>query len=296
MVKPFVKWAGGKGQLLAEIAKYYPFDSKKINRYVEPFVGGGAVLFDILSKYKLEYVCLNDINADLINTYLTVRDNVDGLVKRLHDIQTEYIALDGESRKRFYYDKRERYNMLTTCNIYDNCEKAALLIFLNKTCFNGLYRVNQKGLFNVPSGTYKNPLICDEKNLRSISMLLQNTEIVCGDYGALEDKIDENTFVYIDPPYRPLNNTSSFTAYTANAFSDDEQIRLAKFVDAISAKGALVLESNSDPKNYDEEDAFFDIMYTNYSIQRVDATRMINSKSSGRGKIKELLISNFMEA
>lgn len=295
MVKPFVKWAGGKGQLLAEIAKYYPFDSKKITRYVEPFVGGGAVLFDILNKYKLEYVCLNDINTDLINTYSTVRDNIDELIERLIDIQGEYLSLDSDNRKRFYYDKRERYNMLKTGSICDNCEKAALLIFLNKTCFNGLYRVNQKGLFNVPAGAYKNPLICDEKNLRSIAMLLQNTEIVCGDYGALEDKIDKNTFVYIDPPYRPLSNTSSFTAYTANAFGDDEQIRLAKFVEAITAKGALVLESNSDPKNYDEDDAFFDIIYTNYSIQRVDATRMINSKSSGRGKIKELLISNFME-
>ncbi len=296
MVKPFVKWAGGKGQLLAEIEKYYPFESKKITRYVEAFVGGGAVLFDVLSKYKLEYVCLNDVNADLINTYLMVRDNVDGLIEILLAIQEEYLLLDSEKRKQFYYDKRARYNALKTGGMYAACEKAALLIFLNKTCFNGLYRVNQKGLFNVPAGAYKNPLICDETNLRSIAGLLNNTEIICGDYAALENKIDEKTFVYIDPPYRPLSNTASFTAYTANAFGDDEQIRLAKFVDTISSKGALVLESNSDPKNFDEEDDFFDVIYKNYSINRVEAARMINSKSSGRGKIKELLISNFMEA
>lgn len=293
--RPFLKWAGGKGQLLTEIAEYYPFEKGNINRYVEPFVGGGAVLFDILSKYKLEYVCINDINIDLINTYRTIQRDTDKLIDILENMQEKFLALDTEERKKFFLEQRERYNFLKIRNTNNdnNCEKAGLLIFLNKTCFNGLYRVNKKGLFNVPVGSYKKPLICDEENLRTIAKLLQNTEITCGDYTKIADRIDDKTFVYIDPPYRPLNNTSSFTAYTANAFDDDEQIRLSKFVQLISEKGARILESNSDPKNNNSNDDFFDKIYISYNIKRVSATRMINSKSSGRGKISELLISNF---
>lgn len=293
--RPFLKWAGGKGQLLTEIAEYYPFEKGNINRYVEPFVGGGAVLFDILSKYKLEYVCINDINVDLINTYRTIQRDTDKLIDILENMQEKFLALDTEERKKFFLEQRERYNFLKIRNTNNdnNCEKAGLLIFLNKTCFNGLYRVNKKGLFNVPVGSYKKPLICDEENLRTIAKLLQNTEITCGDYTKITDRIDDKTFVYIDPPYRPLNNTSSFTAYTANAFDDDEQIRLSKFVQLISEKGARILESNSDPKNNNSNDDFFDKIYISYNIKRVSATRMINSKSSGRGKISELLISNF---
>ena len=293
--RPFLKWAGGKGQLLTEIAEYYPFEKGNINRYVEPFVGGGAVLFDILSKYKLEYVCINDINVDLINTYRTIQRDTDKLIDILENMQEKFLALDTEERKKFFLEQRERYNFLKIRNTNNdnNCEKAGLLIFLNKTCFNGLYRVNKKGLFNVPVGSYKKPLICDEENLRTIAKLLQNTEITCGDYTKIADRIDDKTFVYIDPPYRPLNNTSSFTAYTANAFDDDEQIRLSKFVQLISEKGARILESNSDPKNNNSNDDFFDKIYISYNIKRVSATRMINSKSSGRGKISELLISNF---
>ena len=210
-------------------------------------------------------------------------------------MQEKFLALDTEERKKFFLEQRERYNFLKIRNTNNdnNCEKAGLLIFLNKTCFNGLYRVNKKGLFNVPVGSYKKPLICDEENLRTIAKLLQNTEITCGDYTKIADRIDDKTFVYIDPPYRPLNNTSSFTAYTANAFDDDEQIRLSKFVQLISEKGARILESNSDPKNNNSNDDFFDKIYISYNIKRVSATRMINSKSSGRGKISELLISNF---
>ena len=293
-VKPFLKWAGGKGQLITEIAEYYPFDKYNITRYVEPFVGGGAVLFDILSKYKLEYVCINDINADLINAYRTIKENTDNLIDILEDMQVKFLNLDNEKRKEFFLEQRERYNFLKTREENANdCEKAGLLIFLNKTCFNGLYRVNKKALFNVPFGSYKKPMICDEDNLRTIAKLLQNTEITCGDYAKIIDKIDDKTFVYIDPPYRPLNNTSSFTAYSENTFNDDEQIRLAEFVKLISEKGARVLESNSDPKNNDSNDDFFDKIYISYNIKRVAATRMINSKGSGRGKISELLISNF---
>ncbi|MBQ3124224.1 MAG: DNA adenine methylase [Clostridia bacterium] len=293
-VKPFLKWAGGKGQLLKEIEKYYPFDSGVITKYAEPFVGGGAVLFDILSKYNLEEIYISDINAELINTYVIVRDNVEELIKLLKKYQLEYVPLDTEDRKSYYIAKRERFNDLkVNGNEVENIEKAALMIFLNKTCFNGLYRVNKKGLFNVPMGAYKNPLICDEKNLRAVSEKLQNVKIVCGDYRKSAEFIDEHTFVYFDPPYRPLTETASFTAYTENLFNDEEQIELAEFVESMHKKGAKIVVSNSDPKNSNTEDDFFDNIYSAHKIKRVEATRMINCNSESRGKIKELLISNF---
>ena len=293
-VKPFLKWAGGKGQLLHEIEKYYPFGDKTITKYAEPFVGGGAVLFDILSKYDLKEVYIGDINAELINTYRMIRDNIDELVSMLAGTQSVFASMDTEHRKAYYLAKRARFNDLKVQeNEGEKIEKAALMIFLNKTCFNGLYRVNQKGLFNVPMGAYKNPLICDAENLRAVSERLQNVTIVCGDYRESAAFIDANTFVYFDPPYRPITDTASFTAYTENLFTDEEQIALASFVDAMHEKGARILMSNSDPKNADAEDDFFDTLYSAYKIQRVDAARMINCKSEARGKIKELLISNF---
>jgi len=294
IVKPFLKWAGGKGQLISEIKKHYPFDNKKIVKYAEPFVGGGAILFDILSKYDLKEIYISDINAELINTYRIIRDEVDELVFMLNTMQSEFIPMDSGSRKDYYLSKRERFNkLLLTGNESNNIEKASLMIFLNKTCFNGLYRVNKKGLFNVPVGAYKNPTICDEENLAAVSEKLQNVIIVCGDYRESADFIDENTFVYFDPPYRPITNTASFTAYTENLFSDEEQIELANFVDEMHGKGARILVSNSDPKNIDKSDNFFDDIYSSHKIKRVRASRMINSKGDSRGKINELLISNF---
>lgn len=292
-VKPFLKWAGGKGQLLHEIQKYYPFNNG-ITKYAEPFVGGGAVLFDILAKYDLREIYISDINAELINTYTIVRDNIDDLIEMLYTLQNGFITLDTENRKNYYAEKRDRFNSLKVNNdINENIEKAALMIFLNKTCFNGLYRVNKKGFFNVPMGSYKNPLICDEENLRKVSQKLQNVKIVCGDYRESVNFIDENTFIYFDPPYRPITNTASFTAYTENLFNDKEQIELANFVDAMDKKGAKIVISNSDPKNTNAEDNFFDDIYSKHNINRVEANRMINSKGASRGKIKELLISNF---
>lgn len=293
-VKPFLKWAGGKSQLLKEIECYYPFDSGKITKYAEPFVGGGAVLFDILSKYDLEQIYISDINAELINTYRIIRYDVDALIEMLYGMKNEFIPLDTDARKEYYMKKRERFNDLkVNGNENINIEKAALMIFLNKTCFNGLFRVNKKGLFNVPMGSYKNPMICDEANLRAVSEKLQKVTIVCGDYRESADFIDENTFVYFDPPYRPITDTASFTAYTENLFNDEEQIELARFVDEMHKKGAKVVISNSDPKNTNTKDDFFDNIYSAYKIKRVEATRMINCNSEARGKIKELLISNF---
>lgn len=293
-IKPFLKWAGGKGQLLSEIEKYYPFEGGKIMKYAEPFVGGGAVLFDVLSRYDLEQVYICDINAELINTYRMIQDNIDALISMLATMQNEYVPLDSEHRKIYYMEKREQFNILKiNSGEVKNIERAALMIFLNKTCFNGLYRVNRKGLFNVPMGGYKNPLICDEENLRAVSKKLQKVMIVCGDYRQSADFIDEHTFVYFDPPYRPITETAAFTAYTENLFNDEEQIELAKYVDKLDRKGAKVVVSNSDPKNSNVEDDFFDDIYSSHRIKRVEAARMINCNSQGRGKIKELLISNF---
>ncbi len=293
-VKPFLKWAGGKGQLLKEIERYYPFADGRITKYAEPFVGGGAVLFDILSKYHLEEVYISDINAELVNTYRIIRDDIDTLIKMLYAMQNDFIPLDTDNRKAYYIEKRERFNYLkVNSNANVDTEKAALMIFLNKTCFNGLFRVNKKGLFNVPMGAYKNPMICDENNLRTVSEKLKRVTIVCGDYRESADFIDESTFVYFDPPYRPITDTASFTAYTENLFNDEEQIELARFVDDMHRKGAKVVVSNSDPKNSNTEDDFFDNIYSAHKIKRVEATRMINCNREARGKIKELIISNF---
>lgn len=292
-VKPFLKWAGGKGQLLREIEAYYPF-GPDITKYAEPFVGGGAVLFDILSRYDLEAVYISDINAELINTYRVVRDEIDGLIALLSRYQTEYPPLDTEARRAYYNRMRDRFNTLKTdCGTPESVEKAALMIFLNRTCFNGLYRVNRRGLFNVPVGDYARPLICDEENLRAASECLQPATIVCGDYRESAAFIDERTFVYFDPPYRPLTDTSSFTAYTELPFDDAQQIELAQFAEEMHRKGAKIVLSNSDPKNVCAEDDFFDSIYAPRQIRRVEAARMINRNSGARGKIHELLISNF---
>ena len=291
--KPFLKWAGGKGQLIKEIRKYYPFDKNpEITKYAEPFVGGGAVLFDILNNYKLEKVYISDINAELMNTYKVIRDDVSDLVKILKKYEREYLKANDKERKEIYKDKRAHFNELKSKGELE-IESAALMIFLNKTCFNGLYRVNGNGGFNVPMGVYKNPLICNEENLKKVSKKLQNVEIVCADYKESEKFIDDKTFVYFDPPYRPLSRTASFTSYTEQLFNDDKQLELANFVQTLDNKGARIVVSNSDPKNTNTDDNFFEDAYKKQNIKRVSASRMINSKSSERGKINELLISNF---
>ncbi|MEG1413429.1 MAG: DNA adenine methylase [Acidaminococcaceae bacterium] len=294
-LKPFVKWAGGKGQLLTEIRKVYPAQlGKTITKYAEPFVGGGAVLFDVLSNYELDSLYISDINAELINTYKIIRDDIDKLIERLSLIQLEYLAMEIEQRKLYYYDKRFVFNGLKiNLDERTNVEKAALFIFLNKTCFNGLYRVNKKGLFNVPMGAYKTPCICDAENLRNISQALKKVIIVCGDYRKSVTFIDQNTFVYFDPPYRPLTETASFTSYTEQIFDDQAQKELAYFVAQMSEQGAKIVASNSDPKNSNAEDDFFDVLYSEHKINRIEATRMINCNGSSRGKISELLIANW---
>ncbi|MEE0353164.1 MAG: DNA adenine methylase [Treponema sp.] len=287
---PFVKWAGGKTQLLPEIRKHYPH---RIKKYCEPFVGGGAVLFDVLQKCHPEEVLINDVNAELINVYSHVKSNVRMLSNELICLQNQYLLKSQEERKLFFIEKRNSFNSLDiNGGKREKLEKAALFIFLNKTCFNGLYRVNKKGEFNVPFNNAKNPLICDEENLKACSELLKNVKIITGDYSRVKNFIDSETFVYLDPPYRPLTQTSAFTSYSENQFSDKEQIELGKFITEISNKGAKVLASNSDPKNTNKEDDFFDNLYSNFEIERISASRMINSNAKKRGAISELLISN----
>ena len=290
VAKPFIKWVGGKSQLLEEIREKYP---SKIEKYCEPFVGGGAVLFDVLSKFQPKEIVINDINKELINTYSQIKNYCSEMILQLSELQSKYKNHSLEENKVFFYEKRTRYNELkVNGNEAENLEKAVLFIFLNKTCFNGLYRVNSKGLFNVPFNNAKNPLLCDEENLRACSKLLQNVEMRVGDYKECKDFIDSNTFVYIDPPYRPLTQTAAFTSYSENGFTDKEQIELGNFITEISNKGAMVVASNSDPKNSDINDDFFDNLYSKFEIERVSASRMINSNAKKRGAINELLISN----
>ncbi len=289
-LKPFLKWAGGKGQLLNEIKKYYPSGlGGTIHKYAEPFVGGGAVLFDVLSNYDIDEVYISDTNAELINVYIALRDDAEILINILKQYEFTYLPKNNDSRKLFYYEKRARFNELKKTG-QKGVELAALLIFLNRTCFNGLYRVNSKGEFNVPMGAYKTPTICDEDNLCKVANALNGVTIVCADYKKSSIFIDEHTFAYFDPPYRPLPTSASFTAYTENNFNDECQIELGKYIKSLSERGAYVIASNSDPKNIDPEDNFFDDLYSGMKINRIYASRRINSIASARGKISELLI------
>lgn len=290
-LKPFIKWAGGKTQLLSQIKKFIPKEDCTITKYVEPMVGGGALLFSVLTTHNFESLYISDINPELINCYKVIKNDVNGLIKILLDHQNSLFSLEKDQRRKYYYKVRDRFNTLEL-NDETATEKAGLFIFLNKTCFNGLYRVNKQGIFNVPMGDYKEPTICDKANLKNISKALQNVTIVCGDYAESKYFIDENTFVYLDPPYKPLSETTNFTSYTISKFNDEDQVRLAKFVREIDKTGARILLSNSDPKNIDDKDEYFEELYKGFNIKRVYANRVINSKSQSRGKITELLIYN----
>lgn len=298
LAKPFVKWAGGKSKLLDEIRGFYPEElGKRINKYCEPFVGGGAVLFDVLSNFDMKEIYISDINKELIITYKVIKTNVEILITILKTFQEEYISLDIQSRKDYFYSKRDEFNeyILNDKDKDNEIEIAALFIFLNKTCFNGLYRVNRKGLFNVPIGSYKNPKICDEINLRLVSKKLKNVKIVCAKYEDSINFIDKDTFVYFDPPYRPLTETSSFTSYSKYAFGDEEQAELAGYFKKVNKRGATIVLSNSDPKSVDEGDVFFDRLYSGFTIKSIQASRTISANALKRGDVGELLITNQFE-
>lgn len=289
--KPFVKWVGGKTQLLDDIEKALPrnLSQRKSLTYVEPFVGGGAVLFWILQAYSnITRAVINDINAELICTYRVIKNRVEEVIDVLARLQKEYLPLDGNARKSYFLAQRARFNE----GNHSEVDTAALFIFLNRTCFNGLYRVNSKGKFNVPHGRYAAPRICDEETLRADSALLQRVDILCGDFSLTGCYAGKDVLYYFDPPYRPLTETSAFTSYSKEGFNDAEQTRLRDFCDHVASKHSLFVASNSDPLNVDDSDRFFDNLYGKFSISRVSATRMINSKADGRGPVSEIMISN----
>ena len=294
-IRPFVKWAGGKGSLIPQLNNFYPYELKNgiIERYIEPFVGGGAVLIDILQKYEVQEAYAFDINIDLINSYNVIKNNVNELITILKQMETEYLQLGQEERKIYFYNKREEYNKKQLEENEQDIERAAQFIYLNRTCFNGLYRVNKNGKFNVPMGNYKKPTICDEENLIKLSELIRNVQFQYGDYRRSMEYVTENTFVYFDPPYRPLNVTSAFTSYTKEDFNDDNQRELATFYRELNEINAKLMLSNSNPKNVNEEDDFFDNIYQGFNIDEIYASRMINANSQGRGKISEILVTNY---
>ncbi|MBX3165434.1 MAG: DNA adenine methylase [Bacteroidetes bacterium] len=283
--KPFLKWAGGKTQLICDIEKSLPKEITKSNfTYIEPFVGSGAVLFWILNNFpNLKKAVINDINEDLINTYKTIAEKPKELISILEVLQDEFHSLEENEdlKKSYYYQKRGLFNLRKE----ERSVQAALFIFLNRTCFNGLYRVNRKNEFNVPMGSYKKPTICDGENILAVSKAFQNIEILCGDFEQTLSYAKENTLFYFDPPYKPLNETSSFNSYSKDEFNDDEQIRLRNFCSKLDDLNHAWLLSNSNLN-------FFDALYSEFSIQRVEAKRSINSNPEKRGILKELLITN----
>lgn len=291
--KPFIKWVGGKGQLIEQLEALLPadFTERENVTYIEPFVGGGAMLFYMLQTYpNIKSAVINDINPDLTLCYQVVRDNPAELIKSLEDIQSVYHALETEEeRKCFFIKQRDRFNTKSL----DCIENTTLFFFLNRTCFNGLYRVNKAGKFNVPFGKYTTPTICDPATIYADSRLLQKVEIMTGDFEQTFQKINGHTFFYFDPPYRPLSNTSSFNDYTKEAFNDDAQIRLKLFCDKLNRCGVDFMLSNSDCSGKDGKDRFFDDLFVDYRIERVWASRNVNAIASKRGKLTEIVVNNY---
>ena len=298
--RPFLKWAGGKRQLLPQIDQAFPSALKtgQLQRYVEPFVGSGAVFFYVAQTYPVRELFIADINRELILAYRTIQLEVDTLIEALADLQARYLPLRLPDRKDFYYEQRDRYNAERSGINFASFQPAwivrtAQLIFMNKTCYNGLFRVNARGDFNVPFGRYKNPTICDAANLRAVSAILHRTQISQHGYAACASVIDGHSLVYFDPPYRPLTRSANFTSYVPGNFNDTDQLALATFFRELDRRGAYLLLSNSDPTTTDPDDDFFDAAYRGFHIDRVPASRRINSRAEKRGPINELLIRNY---
>ena len=298
---PFMKWVGGKRQLIPEIENILPSNIKKtrtISSYVEPFIGGGALFFYLLSYYDVKEAYISDINKELILAYNVIKTDHSSLIENLKGLESEYLKLTQEKRNDFYLDIRSKFNKdlesfdFSTID-EESIQRASYTLFMNRTGFNGLFRFNKKGEFNVPPGKYKNPKICDDENITNVHHILKNVKIVNDSYLASEDFINEKSLVYLDPPYRPISKTSSFTSYSTDEFNDDEQIELAEYYKRISDKGAYVILSNSDPHNEDDADDFFDELYKDFTIDRVLAKRSINSRGDKRGPVNELLIRNY---
>lgn len=291
--KPFIKWVGGKGQLIEQLDALLPPDFSLWDdaTYIEPFVGGGAMLFYMLQRYpNIKRAVINDINPDLVCCYETVRDRADELIDSLRDIENAYYALNSDdARKEFFLAVRDRYNEKSLSPV----ENTSKFFFLNRTCFNGLYRVNKKGLFNVPFGKYVHPQICDADTIHADSALLQKVTLLNGDFEETLPLAQGKTLFYFDPPYRPLSDTSSFNDYTKEPFNDDAQVRLKEFCDKVNEAGHHFMLSNSDGKGKNEGDCFFDVLYSDYEIERVWASRNVNAVASKRGKLTEILVHNY---
>ena len=282
-VKPFLKWVGGKTKLLSEIEKNLPKNLiKKSFNYVEPFLGGGAVFFHLIQKFDIEKAYLNDLNNKLIDVYKDVRDKNTELIQKLKKLESDYYG--SSDKKTFFLDKRNEFN-----SIKKSTQKSALFVFLNKTGFNGMYRENSKGEYNIPFGQMKSPLICNKELLEKTSKLLKDKDIVFSSKGFEKLIInDTNTFYYLDPPYRPISTTSSFTDYTKSIFNDKTQLSLKEYCDKIDKKGSLFMQSNS----Y-SEDGFFQKLYQNRKINNLKVMRTISADGNKRSKVKEIIIKNY---
>jgi DNA adenine methylase len=300
--RPFIKWVGGKTQLLEQFENYYPTELRQgwIQHYVEPFLGGGALFFELSQHYNITHAYLSDLNKDLILTYQVIQQHPTELLDFLEQYQKEYDQTHPSKREALFLEVRRHFNAqrfeINYKKLSENwIPRAAQFIFLNKTCYNGLFRLNSKGEFNVPFGKYKTVLIFDEPNILAVSKVLQIAEIQCADYSSCFDKVTEHTFVYFDPPYRPISKTASFTTYTGSVFDDNEHLRLAEFFKKLDReKGTKLMLSNSDPKNENPKDDFFEKVYAGYNIFRVSASRAVNCDGEKRGKISELLITNYL--
>ena len=295
MAKPFLKWAGGKRQLISEIEKRLPSHINEIETYIEPFIGGGALLFHMLENYNFNQIHISDINLELVLCYRQLQSSVDDVISSLEKLVNEFPS-STEERSDYFYKIRDLWNSnldIESMTDEERSSRVAQMIFLNKTCFNGLFRLNRSGKFNVPTGRYKNPSFPSAESLKEVSHALQGVVIHHASYEKCLDWVDDKSFVYFDPPYRPLSKTSSFISYSKGDFDDDNQIELASLTKELHKKNVSFLLSNSDPKNTVKDDEFFDELYSDFKIDRVFASRAINSNPDRRGKISELLIKNY---
>jgi len=268
IAKPFLKWAGGKTQLLKQFKKYFPPELKEgaLKNYYEPFLGSGAVFFFIAQNYPIKKAYLSDINEDLVLTFSVVKQNVQELIDELTLLKSEYIKINEKEREKYFYkicqlfnEERNKINFKKYNSSW--IPRAAKLIFLNKTCFNGLFRLNRKGEFNVPFGRYKNPRIFNEDNLINASRVLQIAEIFITDFENVQNKIKDDFFIYFDPPYRPISTSSSFTSYSKYDFKEDDQKRLANLYNELRVNGNKLMLNNPDPKNENKDDHFFEMEF-----------------------------------
>lgn len=295
--RPFLKWVGGKTQLIRHIEERLPPELKTGDLvYAEPFLGGGSIFFHVAQKYPAKRFIISDNNRDLVWAYKTVQNFVEPLIETLGDMQSIFWALSMEDRSAMYYETREVFNAerheLTEQPDF-RIKRTAQMIFLNKTCFNGLYRVNSTGGFNVAFGKYDKPPICDKPNLVSCSRILRSVDVILCDFEQIREMMGTDSFVYLDPPYRPISETSNFTSYSSSTFNAGEQDRLAKFCLDLHRKGCRLMISNSDPKNLNPNDTYFEETYPDFNIATLSANRMVNCKADRRGKISELLLTNY---